>query len=187
MFNGTPEGTVGPAEALLATFRVVPLVTGHFAEGSDGLMDLIARTARALSAHRWRPLAFECPLARSASSGACLRLMRMAEFAMSALSRYMDGSRRRRVSSTAITTIARDTAAKERTRRDSRITCSLHQALYITGKCNPSLFRTSCTTGECSPPAVTPTIGDTPGRAALPDDLGSRSSQPYNTSAVHYM
>ena len=45
----------------LATFRVVPLVTGHFAEGSDGLMDLIARTARALSAHKWRPLAFKGP------------------------------------------------------------------------------------------------------------------------------
>ena len=61
-FNGTPRGTVGPAEALLATFRVVPLVVGHFAEGSEGLLDLIGRTARALSAHRWRSLAFKGPV-----------------------------------------------------------------------------------------------------------------------------
>ena len=61
-FNGTPRGTVGPAEALLATFRLVPLVVGHFAEGSEGLLDLIGRTARALSAHRWRSLAFKGPV-----------------------------------------------------------------------------------------------------------------------------
>ena len=53
---------MGPAEALLATFRLVPLVVGHFAEGSEGLLDLIGRIARALSAHRWRSLAFKGPL-----------------------------------------------------------------------------------------------------------------------------
>ena len=65
-FNGTPRGTVGPAEALLATFRLVPLVVGHFAEGSEGLLDLIGRTARALCT--WSPS--RATVLRSRASGA---------------------------------------------------------------------------------------------------------------------
>jgi hypothetical protein len=53
------DHSVGPAEAHLRTFQVVPIVVGHFNEASEGLLSLIDKMAEAISRCRHRELGYK--------------------------------------------------------------------------------------------------------------------------------